>query len=51
MFPAHTPAKRAAKCLTMDRPLVPDSKIVDWLCVAGLVATAVAVTMAPFILL
>jgi hypothetical protein len=51
MLPAHKPAKRAAKCLTIDGPLVPDGKIGDWLCVAGFVAIAVAVTMVPFILL
>jgi hypothetical protein len=51
MFPAHKPAKRVAKCLTMNDPLVPDGKIGDWLCVAAFVATAVAVTMVPFILL
>jgi hypothetical protein len=51
MFPAHKPAKRAAKCLAIDSPLVPDGKIVDWLCVAAFVAIAVAVTIVPFILL
>jgi hypothetical protein len=51
MFPAHKPAKRAAKCLTIDGPLVPDDKIGDWLCVVGFAAIAVAVTMVPFVLL
>ena len=51
MFPAHKRAKRAAKCLTIDGPLVPNGKIGDWLCVAAFVAIAVAVTMIPFILL
>jgi hypothetical protein len=51
MFPAQKPAKQAVKCLTIDGPLVPDGKVGDWLCVAAFVATAVAVTMVPFILL
>lgn len=51
MVPAHKHGKRAAKCLALNGPLVPDGKIGDWLCVAAFVATAVAVTMVPFILL
>jgi hypothetical protein len=51
MFPAHNSTKRAAKCLAIDSPRVPDGKIGDWLCVAGFVAIAATVTMVPFILL
>ena len=51
MFPAHKPAKHAAKCLTIDGALVPDGKFGDWLCVAAFVVLAAAVTMVPFILL
>jgi hypothetical protein len=49
-MPPVRPANRAAKC-----PTIPATELRtetgDWLCVAGFVAVAVAVTMAPFILL
>jgi hypothetical protein len=44
------PEKSAAKALVIPAAAVRDD-VRDWLCVAGFVGIAVAVTMAPFILL
>ena len=45
----------AVRCPSIDRQLFPitalGGKLGDWLCVAGVVATAVAATMLPFVLL
>jgi hypothetical protein len=54
MSHARIPIKRKA-LLMIDRPLVAVDQscgdVGDWLCVAGFVVMATAVTMAPFLLL
>jgi hypothetical protein len=48
-------ARPEARCVTIDRPLVPIAKfsgeVGNWLCIVGFLGIGVAVTMAPFFLL